>query len=62
MQAKDTMKQMFESVDEKTLEAAKGSADGVSAAYKFKTFKMSTCKVEEYHTGLSSRIGKLILP
>ena len=62
MQAKDSTKQMFDTVDDKALEAAKDSADGVSAASKFKTFKMSTGKIEEYHEGLSSRIGEFIFP
>jgi hypothetical protein len=62
MQAKDSTKQMFDTVDDKVLEAAKDSADGVSAASKFKTFKMSTGTIEEYHEGLSSRIGEFIFP
>ena len=61
MQAKDTTKQMFDTVDQKALEAAKDSADGASAVSKFKTFKMRTGKVGEYHEGLFSRIGKMIL-
>jgi hypothetical protein len=62
MQAKDTLKQMFDTVDKKAAEAATDSAHGVSAALKFKTFKMSTGKVEEYYEGLSSRVGKCTLP
>jgi hypothetical protein len=59
MQAKDKTKQMFDTVDQKANEAAKDTADGVSAASKFKTFKMSTGKVEDYHKGLS---GKFLFP
>ena len=57
LEEKATLRQMFDKVDRKASEAAKDSAGGVSAASKFKTFKMSTGKVAEYHEGLSSRIG-----
>ena len=54
LEEKATLRQMFDQVDRKASEAAANSA---SAASKFKTFKMSTGKVAEYHEGLSSRIG-----
>jgi hypothetical protein len=62
MQLKDTTKQMFDSVDIKAADAARDSTYGVSVASKFKTFKMTTGKVEEYHEGLSSRIGTFLMP
>jgi hypothetical protein len=52
-----TLRHKFDSMDKKASEDAKDSAGGFSAASKFKTFKMSTGKVSEYHDGLSSRIG-----
>jgi hypothetical protein len=55
--ARASSRQMFDSTDKKALEAAKDLADGVSAASKFKTFKMITGTVEDYHNGLTSRIG-----
>ncbi len=57
VKARSTSRQIFESMDKKASEAAKDLADGVSAISKFKTFKMSTGKVAEYHEDLSSRIG-----
>ena len=51
MQAKDTLRQMFNNVDKRASEAEN------SAVAKFKSFKMSTGKVADYHRGLSSRIG-----
>ena len=47
-------RQMFDSMDKK---AAKDSADCVSVVAKFKTFKMSTGSVAEYHESLFRRIG-----
>jgi hypothetical protein len=55
--ARASTRQMFDSMDKKAFEAAKDLADGVSAVSKYKTFKMSTGKVADYHEGLSSRIG-----
>ncbi len=57
--ARASTRQMFDSTDKKALEAAKDLADGVSASSKFKTFKMSTGTVEDYHDGLTSRIGMI---
>jgi hypothetical protein len=59
MEAKSDLRQMFDCVDKKASEAAKDSAGGVSAVSKFKTFKMNTGVVADYHEGLSSRIGAL---
>ena len=55
--ARASTRQMFDSMDKKAFEAAKDLADGVSAVSKYKTFKMSTGTVADYHEGLSSRIG-----
>jgi hypothetical protein len=55
--ARASSRQMFDSTDKKALEAAKDLADGVSAASKFKTFKMRTGTVKDYHNGLTIRIG-----
>jgi hypothetical protein len=60
MQAKATSRQMFDSMDEKASEAAKDTASSVSAASKYKTFKMSTGKVEAYYEGISGRVGALL--
>jgi hypothetical protein len=56
-QARDTLRQRFDIADKKASAVAKGSADGVSIVTKFKTYKMSTGKVEDYYLGLNSRIG-----
>ena len=56
LEAKAELAQMFELADQKACEAAKDS--GCSPLLKFKTFKMKTGKIPEYHMGLSSRIGK----
>jgi hypothetical protein len=61
LEAKSALRQMFDSVDKKACEAAKDSAGGFSAVSKFKTFKMNTGTVTDYHIGLSSRIGALTL-
>jgi hypothetical protein len=58
-EAKATSKKMFESTDEKAKNAAKDSANGVSAGRKFKTFKMSTGTVDDFYKGVSSRVGTL---
>jgi hypothetical protein len=55
--ARASSRQMFDSTDKKSAEAAKDLADGVSAVSKYKTYKMSTGTVDEYHKGLVSRIG-----
>eukprot|EP00291_Cryptomonas_curvata_P027813 CAMPEP_0172212760 /NCGR_PEP_ID=MMETSP1050-20130122/37213_1 /TAXON_ID=233186 /ORGANISM="Cryptomonas curvata, Strain CCAP979/52" /LENGTH=288 /DNA_ID=CAMNT_0012893511 /DNA_START=614 /DNA_END=1477 /DNA_ORIENTATION=+ len=57
LEEKAAMRLIFDNVDSKASEAAKASAKGVSAVSKFKTFKMSTGTVADYHSGLSSRIG-----
>ena len=57
LEAKTTTKHMFANVDKKAVEAAKDSADGISAVSKFKSFKMSTGKVADYYNGLACRIG-----
>ncbi len=54
IKARASLRQSFDSMDKKASEAAAG---GVSAISKFKTFKMSTGNVNQYHQGLSSRIG-----
>ena len=60
--ARASSRQMFDSTDKKASEAAQDSADGVSAESKYKTFKMRTGTVDEYHEGLVSRIGMFHLP
>jgi hypothetical protein len=60
LEAKASMRQMFDNVDAKASEAARDSASGVSAVSKFKSFKMSTGTVADYHDGLSSRIGTFL--
>ncbi len=55
--AQQASRQMFDRADKMAVEAAKESADDVSAVSKFKTYKMSTGNVSDYHAGLSSRIG-----
>ena len=57
IKAQSASKNMFANTDKKASEAAQDSADGFSAASKFKTFKMSTGSVAEYFEGLSSRVG-----
>jgi hypothetical protein len=57
IKARASLRQSFDSIDKKASEAAKVLAGGVSAISKFKTFKMSTGNVNQYHQGLSSRIG-----
>ncbi len=59
-EAKLGLRQMFDIMDRRASEAAKESAKGVSAVSKFKSFKMSTGKVADYHNGLSSRIGAFL--
>jgi hypothetical protein len=56
LEAIANLQQMFSRVDEKAMEAAKGS-DGAVA--KFKTFKMSTGTVDDYVRGISERVGRL---
>jgi hypothetical protein len=55
--ARASSRQMFQSTDKKASDAAKDLADGVSAVSKYKTFKMSTGSVGDYHDDLASRIG-----
>ena len=61
LDAKTKLRQMFEVADKKAFDAAQDLASGVSAVSKFKTFKMSTGKVADFHHGLSSRVGKFHL-
>jgi hypothetical protein len=57
LEAKTKLTHMFEVADKKASKAAQDSADGCSTVSKFKTFKMSTGTISDYHGGLSSRIG-----
>jgi hypothetical protein len=57
LEEKDSIMKMFDNVDRKASEAAKDTAKGVSAVSKFKSFKICTGKVADFHDGLSSRIG-----
>ena len=61
MDAKTKLRQMFQDADRKAHDAAQDLASGVSVVSKFKTFKMSTGTVADYHDHLSSRIGKFRL-
>jgi hypothetical protein len=61
MTAQHASRQMLDKADKMAIEVAKESADGVSAVSKFKTYKMSTGNVSDYHAGLFSRIGTALL-
>ena len=58
--ARSNSRQMFDSTDRKASEAANDSADGASPVSKYKTFKMGTGTVGDYHQGLNSRIGMFL--
>jgi hypothetical protein len=57
LEARSNLEQMFSRVDQKAVEAAKGS-DGAVA--KFKTFKMRTGTVDDYVSGISGRVGEYL--
>jgi hypothetical protein len=57
--AQADLRRMFEVVDAKAADAAKGQFSAVS---KFKTFKMKTGTVKDYFEGIAIRVGTFIRP